>query len=294
MYKQRCEIYPRFHSIIIYDLKKKTREVPTKIATNQPCPKIQTLASPLHVFGDLTSYYRFDRQDFLSADATFFNWTAVVMSNTADSEDPVWDSSIIQILTECSQNADAALSTRQFAAYTYICLRWSLFSVCDRQQERRSSLDAEGTLRRVRFLSGNGPLSPNRLRDLLQRITGRTLEGCATRHFASNSVFQQYENEIARIVCLIQKFVGPDGRIDLQRLKSAIPYGAPGAEQLQFVLNSCIRTQTAVGTGSGRVGNPTAEEFVNCWADWGVLSCIFQQANEVASQYPTACDVTLN
>ena len=128
----------------------------------------------------------------------------------------------------------------------------------------------------------------------MKRITGRTLEQCRPRSFSSKNVLQQYENESARIVCLIQNFVGPDGSIDLQRLKSAIPYGAPGAEQLQFVLNSCIRTQTAVGPGSGRVGNPTAEEFVNCWADFGVLNCLRQQANEVAAQYPNSCDITAN
>ena len=231
----------------------------------------------------------FHREGVLDVRATFFNASAVRASITSDSEDPVWVNATARVFAGCLENAAPELTPRQMAVYTFTCIRWSLFAVCDRQQDQRNSLDAEGALRRTRFLSENCPLSPSSLRGVLELVTGRTPEECSRRLHASNYAHEQYEFQIVCIASLFRNVISADGTVDLQGLKSAIPYGQPGAEELLFVVNTCLNARRIVSPGY--YSRLTPREFVNCWADWGVLNCLYQEANQVATRIPNSCDV---
>ncbi|KAF0288637.1 hypothetical protein FJT64_012937 [Amphibalanus amphitrite] len=226
----------------------------------------------------------------LNADATVLDTARVVAGITRYSRDPAWIAKTTRIVHECLEYASDGLTTRQLTVYTYLCLKWSLFADCDIQQERRGALDEEGALRRARFLSGYCPLSPNTLRGVLEHITGRTLQECGKGLYAGYEPHQLYQAETARLVCLFQKFIGADGTIDLQAVKLAITYGE-GAKFREAV-EGCIRTQTKAGPGD--YNRLTAEEFVRCWADRGVISCVHQEANQVGAQHSDNCDVTLS
>ncbi|KAF0288635.1 hypothetical protein FJT64_012935 [Amphibalanus amphitrite] len=226
----------------------------------------------------------------LNADATVLDTARVVAGITRYSRDPTWIAKTTRIVHECLEYASDGLTTRQLTVYTYLCLKWSLFADCDIQQERRGALDEEGALRRARFLSGYCPLSPNTLRGVLEHITGRTLQECGKGLYAGYEPHQLYQAETARLVCLFQKFIGADGTIDLQAVKLAITYGE--GEKFREAVEGCIRTQTKAG--SGGYNRLTAEEFVRCWADRGVISCVHQEANQVGAQHSDNCDVTLS
>ncbi|KAF0300122.1 Troponin T [Amphibalanus amphitrite] len=193
----------------------------------------------------------------LNADATVLDTARVVAGINRYSRDPAWTAKTTRIVHECLEYASDGLTTRQLTVYTYLCLKWSL---------------------------------PNTLRGVLEHITGRTLQECGKGLYAGYEPHQLYQAEIARLVCLFQKFIGADGTIDLQAVKLAITYGE-GAKFREAV-EGCIRTQTKAGPGG--YNRLTAEEFVQCWADRGVISCVHQEANQVGAQHPDNCDVTLS
>ena len=163
-----------------------------------------------------------------------------------------------------------------------------MFTACDLQQEQRGALDAEGKLRRVRFFSGDCPLSPRTLKNTLERVTGRTLEGCSRGLYRSRDVHQLYEAQIASVVCLLGNFIDystPNANINFYMLNKAIQNErrrtySQHADQLLRILHFCDYCD-----------NP--REFVECWANEGVLSCAFQQANQVADQLPDSCLISV-
>ena len=133
------------------------------------------------------------------------------------------------------------------------------------------------------------PLSPRTLRNSLERITGRTLEGCSQGLYRSKDIHQLYEAQISRIVCLLANFIDystPIANVNFYMLNKAIQYErrrtySQHADQLLRVLQLCDYCD-----------NP--REFVECWANEGVLSCAYQEANQLADQLPASCAISVS
>ena len=94
------------------------------------------------------------------------------------SNDVNYQTTARKLMDACKRASSAQLTPRQQAVYSMLCFRWSLFADCDRQHNS-GTLDADGTLRRVKFLSGNCPLSPSSLLDTFGVVTGHTWMQCS-------------------------------------------------------------------------------------------------------------------
>ena len=234
----------------------------------------------------------FDSNGLLKAGDTMFNSSRLEVPGF--SNDSVWANKVRQIIAWCRRASvsrpPTELGARQEAVFSYGCLKWSLFADCDQQQEQRGTLDAEGKQRRARFFSGDCPLSPRTLKNTLERITGRTLEACSQGLYRGNDVHQLYESQISRIVCLLANFIDystPNAvNVNSYMLNKVIQYErrrtySQHAHQLLKILKSCDYCD-----------NP--REFVECWANEGVLGCAYQQANQMASQFPDSCVISVS
>ena len=232
----------------------------------------------------------FDSTGLLKAGDTVFNSSGLEQAVLGAR---AWDNNVRRILARCRQASvyrpQTELGARREAVFSVVCLKWSLFADCDRRQERRGSLDAEGKLRRVRFFSGNGPLSPRTLKNTLERVTGRSLDGCSQGLYRGNDVHLLYEIQIYRIVCLLANFIDystPNANLNFYMLNKAIQNErrrtySQHADQLLNILQLCDYCD-----------NP--RDFVECWANEGVLSCAYQQANQLAEQFPDSCTISVS
>ena len=150
-------------------------------------------------------------------------------------------------------------------------------------------LDEDGKRRRLRFLSSDCPLSPRMLKNTLERITRRTFEGCSQGLDRGKDVDQLYEAQISRIFCLLANFIDFSTRnanVNFYMLRKAIQNErrrtySRQAIQLLKILKSCDYCD-----------NP--REFVECWANKGVIDCVYAEANEEASVFPNSCSVSVN
>ncbi|KAF0303459.1 hypothetical protein FJT64_024577 [Amphibalanus amphitrite] len=197
--------------------------------------------------------------------------------------DAGWIINAYQIMDECAGQRAAGLLLPRAAVYSLHCLRWSWFVDCDRQQEERGELDAAGASRRDAFLCGQCPLSPASLRAVLESATARTLEQCDTGAPAEEDPHQRYADGVAKVVNLLESFQSGN-KLKYDELQSAVTNELSGAnsemaEKLMKVLFLCKSTKTS-------------EDFVTCWAEIGVLSCIYQEANKVAAAFPDQCKLS--
>ena len=206
-------------------------------------------------------------------------------------KDRVWNSDVRRILARCRQASVAGLTARQQAVFSYGCLKWSLFADCDRIQEGKNSLDSAGKLRRARFLSGDCPLSPSSLQDALERIADRPLAECSQGLYSGEDADRLYDAQISRIICLLEKFTDSAGSIDFPKLRTAVARAQRPAAQLLKMVNVCGTRRELFGTSQNK--EISAKEFAECWAGEGIFSCAFQQANQVAAQFPDSCAISV-
>ncbi|KAF0288639.1 hypothetical protein FJT64_012938 [Amphibalanus amphitrite] len=226
----------------------------------------------------------------LSPDASSFDVDGLMTVMASYSNDQTYNNAVAQIMDRCRQFAAPGLTGRQTAVYSYGCLKWSLFANCDRQQDERDALDEEGALRRARFLSGSCPLSPNTLKPILERVTGRTLEECGAGLYQGSDPYQLYEAGVARLACLLQDLSKSDGSIDFDKLRASITRGRPGAVHVLKMMNACGKGEGATRAGQFRA--ITVNEFAQCWASKGTFSCAFQEANKLAKEFPNDCVIS--
>ena len=170
------------------------------------------------------------------------------------------------------------------AVYSSLCITWSWFADCDCQQEEGGSLDAAGALRRANFICGQCPLSAKSLKDVLESVTNRTFEECNLDTPPNADAHQLYQIRVNKVTCLLQDFQN-GVNINLSELTDALSdeQSGPNSQDAEVLLAVVQECQDSKKT----------EEFIKCWADIGVHSCAFQEANEVAADYPDQCKLSL-
>ncbi|XP_043199477.1 uncharacterized protein LOC122372590 [Amphibalanus amphitrite] len=215
------------------------------------------------------------------ADSTSFR-SGMKAHNAELSDDQDWLHKTYQIIDDCVEKAaDQGLSLPQLAVSSFLCLRWSWFADCDEQRAQSDSMDAVGAQRRVDFFFGQCPLSPSTLAAALETVSGRTLEQCSLNSSPTGNALQMYADTIQNVICLLDNFRNGNN-LDISALENAIESSnAQNAADLLDVVEMCR-------------GSKKTEDFVNCWADMGVFSCIFQEANQVASAFPSHCKLSVS
>ena len=218
----------------------------------------------------------------LNADGTSFDVTAFENNIVSYSKNADWLKDEDEIFAACKRDGDADLTARQQAVYSYASVRWSLNADCDTKQEQADRLDADGAMRRAHFLAGSCPMSPSKLLDPFGLVTGRTWAECS-----QGATGHDYAAEVSRVACLLQDFENADGNVDFATLKSAINAAEGSARSgSTFILRSVVDTCTPTA------GSMSTEDLVKCWATWGAYSCAYDEANELAKQFPQACSIS--
>ncbi|XP_043195468.1 uncharacterized protein LOC122366885 [Amphibalanus amphitrite] len=195
------------------------------------------------------------------------------------SSDPAWQEAARRTVGNCQQKAEG-MPLEQTTAYALLCIRWSLFADCDRQQQERGELDAAGEQRQAAFLQADCPLSPQSLKDVLEAVTGRTFEQCGLDTAAT------YEDVVNALHCLMENFLDGDS-FDYKKLLQAIISAL--FNNIQFSVEDAGNIITVVTECKD---SESAEDFFNCWINLGVLSCAFQEANQVAAAIPGQCQLS--
>ncbi|KAF0300773.1 hypothetical protein FJT64_003282 [Amphibalanus amphitrite] len=205
-------------------------------------------------------------------------FSAIEAAILGRSSDPEWQETTNLAVNSCQQNLQPGLSLSQASVYALLCIRWSLFADCDRQQQARGELDAAGEQRQAAFLQGDCPLSPQSLKDVLEAVTGRTFEQCGLDTAAT------YEDVVNALHCLLENFQN-GVNMDYDELKSAINAAltGPNAQQAQTLLEEITNKCEA---------NKKSDDFFNCWINLGALSCAYQEANRVAAAIPGQCQLS--
>ena len=210
---------------------------------------------------------------------------AIKANKPWESREAVWLERSFNILNSCEQSAASGLSLRQTAVYAYLCLKWLWFADCDKLQAQNDTLDDTGALRRVNFFSGQCPLSPNTLQAVLESVTGRTFASCGLGMAPNGSPQGMYEAIIGRVLCLLEDFMAGN-KINYSTLKSEISSKLTGSNsQEAHVLLSIVKDCE---------DNTQAEDFFKCWAEIGVLDCVYQEANQGAFELPDKCVLTVS
>ena len=196
-----------------------------------------------------------------------------------------WLDNTFNIIDDCETSAPSGLSLRQTAIYAYLCLKHSWFVNCDSQQAENDTLDAAGALRRANFFSSQCPLSPNTLQAVLESVTGRTFASCSLGTAPDGTPQEMYDASIDRVLCLLEDFMAGN-KINYSTLKSEITSELTGsnsqeADVLLSIVEDCEDKMQA-------------EDFVKCWAEIGVLDCVYQEADQVASEFPDKCVLSVS
>ena len=225
----------------------------------------------------------FHSSNVLDAAGTSFDVAGFEKSIVGYSKNADWLKAEEDIFAACKRDGDANLTPRQQAVYSYASVRWSLNADCDTKQEQVQRLDADGQLRRALFLSGDCPMSPSKLLDPFGLVTGRTWGECSQ----VGQTGEDYAEEVSRVICLLQDFETADGTVDFASLNSAIN-AAEGSDRSAstFILRSLVDTCTPA------TGSMSTRDLVKCWASWGLYSCSYKEANELAQQFPQGCSIS--
>ena len=240
-------------------------------------------------FRRLTSNFHLYRRGQVESDG--FNITAFEEGLAMFSDDEAWQSLLNELIPSCARACPASLTPQQQAIDIYTCIKWSLFADCDQQQDNNGTLDDTGKLRRARFLSGDCPLSPNRLLDAFGRVTNRTWADCSAGLYSGDNNTLLYEAAVNRTACLLQNFVNQSNMVDFQALVNAIEdadtndFSASTDLLIRLVEECAVEEQG----DEENYRDMTPEDFVNCWAGLGVLSCAKHEAAQLASSFPEAC-----
>ncbi|KAF0300772.1 hypothetical protein FJT64_003281 [Amphibalanus amphitrite] len=195
------------------------------------------------------------------------------------SSDPAWQEAARQIVDSCQQKAQG-MPLEQTTVYALLCIRWSFFADCDRQQRERGELDAAGEQRQLAFLQGDCPLSPQSLKNVLEAVTGRTFEQCGLDTAAT------YEDVVNALHCLLENFLDGDS-FDYKKLLQAIISAL--FNNIQFSFEDAGNIITVVTECKD---SENAEDFFDCWINLGVLSCAYQEAIQVAAAIPGQCKLS--
>lgn len=163
-----------------------------------------------------------------------------------------------------------------------------MFSACDQTQNEEQKLDAEGKLQHARFLSGDCPASPSQVLDSFGLVTGRTWASCSQ----GLNTGEDYEVEVSRVACLLQDFNTDADKVDFSSLNNAITTAEGGDQSsatgiLTYLVDLCGLVDVDT------YKEMSAEAFVKCWADWGLYSCSYKEANQLARQFPQTCTVSV-
>ncbi|KAF0303503.1 hypothetical protein FJT64_024512 [Amphibalanus amphitrite] len=194
------------------------------------------------------------------------------------STEPTWVADNEKMIDDCQSNVQQGLTLRQTAVYAYTCLKWSLFADCDSQQAEDGELDAEGQQRRADFFYSDCPLSARTLQELLEAITGRTFLDCGLDSPAG------YAATIENMRCLLHNFQN-GVNMDYDALKSALnsAFTDTNAQEPKALLDEVVTKCES---------NRKTEDFVKCWAEAGVLNCVYKEANEIAAAHPELCKLS--
>ena len=207
------------------------------------------------------------------------------------SDDKTWHPLEEGLTRSCARASPASLTPQRQAIYIYSCVRWSLYADCDQQQGANGTLDEAGKRRRARFLSEDCPLSPITLLDAFGLVTNRTWAACSVGFYSGDSVTMLYEAAVNRTVCLLQNFVNQSGMVDFQAFVDAIEDADTDGISASTDLLIRLVDECAVEEQGNQISyrDMTPEEFVNCWAGVGVLSCAKHEAAKLASSFPESC-----
>ena len=185
------------------------------------------------------------------------------------------------------------LTKLQTDEFTYLCVRWSLFADCDYELEKKNSMDDEANRRRAQFLGGQCPLSPKKVlvdTDLVSDVRQRN---CSERsNYTGNDAASLYAAGINRTACLLEDFE-KHGKIDCQLLLKAFQDAddVPGIERvlinpgIERVLSKCA----GIPDRPGHYRDLSPDQLISCWARYGVLSCIQEEAEGLARSVPETC-----
>ena len=198
--------------------------------------------------------------------------------------DGAWLARTYEIIDHCKANAGAGLSLRQTAVYGYLCLKWCWFSDCDSKLEKNTGLDTKGAQRRADFLCGECPWSPKSLKNVLESVTGRTFDQCSVGTCAAGSPQAAYDASVDNVLCLLESFK-TGNKLNYSDLEDVIVDELSGAnaqeaEVLLSIVQECKHSQFG-------------EDFVKCWAETGVLDCVYHEANQVAHALPDQCKLSV-
>ena len=230
---------------------------------------------------------------------TAFNIAGLERDMLSFTDDVSWNSAETSMMANCKRRSSAQLTAVQQAVYSYMCIRWNLFSDCDLKQSENGALDEAGMLRQARFLAGHCPLSPAMLLDAFGMVTGRTWEECSKNLYSGDDVNRQYGAQISRTACLLQNFNGVAGNIDfvamVERLRSLKLKEDPHSMGLLRMVADCTGCDPlSPNIDTSCYPNMTAESFIKCWAGKGVFSCADMEANRLASTFPQTCIISVD
>ena len=234
----------------------------------------------LHSAGQLV-----EKNGIISFDITSFeNMFTVKSGNDA------WDRAQGERNVFCRQMSSGSLKPKQMAVYSYMCARFYEFAYCDYKRSVASfELDKMSLTQRINFLEGTCPTSPISLLAASGEVTGLLFGQCRSDGPAKGKgIRQRYEASVSRIVCILQQFIMDDGSLNVPGLVNSISMysGGDGFDSLLQLEENC--GPAALGKTS-----VTAEEFVQCWAGVGLVTCAAYDANLVAQAMPESCHILL-
>ena len=206
--------------------------------------------------------------------------------------EPSWNGTQTDLVEFCLSPPSIRMSHRRQAVYSHLCVRWSLQTECDYIKDTKGTLDDEGKRRRASFLLGEYALTPGELLRNSWLIKKSTSTKCSKGLYTGSDVNQLYKSGLNRTLCLLEKFIGTDGRMDISKLVE--DGNKQDTEFSSGPLYALVKR--CAGTGQGSVvtyRSMPAEDFVSCWAQQGVLSAAKQEASQVASSFPEKCSFNI-
>ncbi|XP_043240304.1 uncharacterized protein LOC122390915 [Amphibalanus amphitrite] len=242
----------------------------------------------------------------LDGPSTPFNWASFERSQLAYT--PVVPTNLLlgdeepRVLLEgCLRSSDARLTPRQSAVHAHSCWQRTVARQCDVYLYLHDLMDDPGRLRLIHLLADQCPTSPSRCLDAFGAVTDRSWAECSGGMYDGDDLETRYAAEVSRVTCLLQDFTDTEtGLLDGPRLRQANIDNSTNVLK-RSKMDRVIRQNAMLPDGGSFMDKPltvhfipnySTEAFVRQWAAGSSISCSYQEANRLASQFPDGCTVT--
>ena len=196
----------------------------------------------------------------------------------------IWKQTLADSMSYCQREVQASLTPQQLAVYSFMCLQFSLFADCDRQQAKKGSLDEEASARRALFIEHGTQMA---VRAIGRKSPNANVAWgqCKKLIRGGNGAKQQYADVLAANACLLKEFFDKDGMLDSDGiLQLAVP---------ELLAGGLLELVDVCGSSAAGQEQVTAEQFLQCCVTEGSFMLAAFESSQAVAFMSEACTISV-